>query len=109
MSEENQSVADLTKLMLFFGKLSEVHVNNIKSFPFIYFNEHTADPKVDYSVATTDKSQPTVFSYELSLNLEANDHLNKRYKGLETAIRKLFWKEAKVEIKINGEEVYKSE
>lgn len=90
-------------------RLSEVHTKNLQAFPFIFFNDHTADPKLDYSIETTDKSKPSTFSYDLNLSLVTNDHLDKRYKALEDAVRALFWKEVVLEIKINGKEVYKSE
>lgn len=108
MSDKTPSIEDLTKLTLFFGKVSEVHLKNLKSFPFIYFNQ-ISEAKLDYSVATRGEEGDTLFSYDLSLDLAHNDHVDKRYKALESAIRSLFWKEAKVLIKINGKEVYKSE
>ncbi len=109
MAKTTPSIQDLTKILLFSGRLSSVHIKNLEAFPLIYFNDHTSNPKLDYTIETNDKSKPTIFSYDLNLNLETNDHLPKRYKALEGAVRKLFWKEAKVQIKINGEEVYKSE
>lgn len=108
MSEKEKPQGDLTKLMLFFGRVPETHLESLKSYPWIFFNGLT-EAKLDYSVATKTEDGETVFSYDLFLNLEANDQLDKRYKGLETAIRALFWKEAKVKIKINDKEVYKSE
>lgn len=104
----SDQLGDLTKLMLFFGKVSEVHIKNLQSFPYIYFND-VKEAKLDYSVATTDKIQPTEFKYDLTLDLATNDQLDKRYKGLETAVRALFWKEARIQVSINGEEEYHSE
>jgi len=40
---------------------------------------------------------------------EENDHLEKRYKALESALRSLFWKELKIKVSINSQEAYKSE
>lgn len=108
MSDKTPSLQDLTKLVMFSGRLSSVHIKNLEAFPFIYFNDLN-EAKLDYSIETTDKKQPTTFSYNLALALESNDHLDKRYKALETAVRALFWKEVKVSITINGLEVYKSE
>lgn len=109
MSDETPSLGDLTKLMLFFGRVPEVHLKNLKNFAFIYFNGHKESPKLDYSVATKKEDGDTVFSYDLTLNMELNDLMDKRYAALETAVRTLFWKEAKIKVSINGEEVYKSE
>ena len=106
MALSNQE--DLTKLMLFFGRLPEPHIKSLESYPFIFFND-LKEAKLDYSVETTDKTKPTLFSYDLTLNLATNDQLPKRYKALEDAVRKLFWKEAKIKVIIHGNEVYKSE
>jgi hypothetical protein len=108
LAEENPPIGDLTKLMMFFGRISEVHMKNLQSYPYIFFNEIEA-AQLDYNVATADKSEPTIFSYTLLLNLEANDQLEKRYKALEDAVRKLFWKEARIKVTVNMEEVYESE
>lgn len=105
---DTPSIQDLTKLVMFTGRLSEVHIKNLKAFPWIFFNDLT-EVKIDYSIETTDKSKPTMFSYDLSLNIDTNYHMHKRYEALEFAIRSLFWKEVKIEIKINGQEMYKSE
>lgn len=102
-------MSDLARLVMFSGRISSAHVKNLEAFPFIFFNGHIKDPQLDYSIETTDKNKPTVFTYVFTLNLEANDHLDKRYKALEEALRSLFWKEVVLEVKINGQEVYKSE
>ena len=99
---------DLTKLMVFFGRVPETHIKALKEYPWIFFND-LSEVKLDYSIETTDKTKSTKFLYDLTLLLEKNDNLDKRYKALESAIRTLFWKEVLVEIKINGQEVYKSE
>jgi len=109
LSDQQPSLQDLTKLVLFSGRLSEIHIKNLQAFPFIFFNDHASDPKLDYDIQTTDKTKPTSFSYDLNLNLATNDHLDKRYKALEDAVRALFWKEVVLEIKINGKGVFKSE
>ena len=108
MSDETPSIQDLTKLTLFLGRVSSVHLTNLKSYAWIFFND-VKEVSLEYSVETTDRTKPTVFSYDLSLNMESNDQPEKRYKALESAVRKLFWKEARIEVKINGQEVYKSE
>lgn len=104
----SDQIGDLTKLMMFFGKVSEIHIKNLETFPYIFFND-VKEAKLDYAVATTDKTQPTEFKYGLTLDLTSNDHLDKRYNALENACRALFWKEAKIQVSINGKEEYKSE
>lgn len=101
-----QSIADLTKLGLFFGRISEVHMENLKAFPFIFFND-VLKATMDYEIATK-KDQDSTISYDVHVSKE-NDHLEHRYKAIETAVRDLFWKEMKVRVSINGKEVYKSE
>jgi hypothetical protein len=100
------NIKDLTKLMMFSGRLSSVHVENLKSFPFIFFNGVT-EVKIDHDISTT-KDKPSIVSYDLKLDTE-NDFLDKRYQALESAIRGLFWKEVRLQVSINNKEVYKSE
>ena len=78
----------------------------MQSFPWIFFN-HLKEVKLDYDIGTK-KEDPSLVSYDLILSTE-NDNLSTRYKALESAIRSLFWKDMKVKISINGQEVYKSE
>ena len=105
MSDLN-NLKDMTKLGAFFGRISEVHVKNMQSFPWIFFND-LKEVKLDYNIATK-KEDSSIVSYDLQIDGE-NDNLSKRYEALESAIRGLFWKEVKIEVKINGQEVYKSE
>lgn len=97
---------DLTSLGLFMGRVSEVHITNLKFFPFIFFND-LKEVKLDYDIGTN-REDPSFTSYDLCISAE-NDNLDKRYLALESSVRALFWKEMKVKISINGKEVYKSE
>jgi hypothetical protein len=108
LSDETPSIQDLTKLTLFLGRVSSVHLVNLKSYAWIFFND-VKEVSLEYSVETIDRTKPTIFSYDLTLDLTTNDQLEKRYEALQSAVRKLFWKEARIEIKINGQEAYKSE
>lgn len=96
---------ELTSLGIFLGRLSETHIKNLESFPFIYFNG-VKEAHVDYDVAQA-KDSSSYIAYYLVLN-ENNDHLDKRFEGLETAIRSLFWKEIELRLSINGKE-YKND
>lgn len=105
----NTTPEELTKLALFLGRIPETHIKSLEAFPFIYFNGVT-EVKLDYSVETSNKAAPTLFSYSLLFSDDAsNNHMHKRYKALEQAVRDLFWKEALIEIKISDVGVYKSE
>lgn len=103
---ETPSLQDLTKLVMFTGRLSEVHVKNLEAFPFIFFNG-VEEAKIEHDISNV-KDIPSSISYTLILDGE-NDFLEKRYKALESAVISLFWKEIRFKISINGSEVYKSE
>jgi hypothetical protein len=104
---DQPNLQDLTKLVLFSGRLSEVHIKNLKAFPFYFFNGVTFPVNLEHDISTV-KEVPSLISYDLTLDQE-NDHMEKRYLALESAIRSLFWKEIKLKLSINGKEVYKSE
>lgn len=102
-------VGDYTKLMLFFGRVSEVHIENLKAFPFIYYSDVT-EVKLDYSVNTERKiDEESLISFEISISKE-NNLLSRRFEGIEKAVRALFWKEIKVKVTILPQnEVFQSE
>lgn len=106
MSAESPSLKDLTKLVMFSGRLSQVHVKNLEAFPFIFFNG-VKEAKIEHDISTI-KDIPSSISYDLTLDGE-NDFPEMRYRAIEGAVRSLFWKEMKLKLSINGEEVYKSE
>lgn len=108
MSEQLIDTKDQDRLMAFFGRIPENYWKTLTSYPFIYFND-VKSVKLDYCVKTVNEQDPTFFSFDLELDIETNDHLDKRYRTIEEAVRKLFWSDSNVQIKLNGEEVYKSE
>jgi hypothetical protein len=91
--------------MLFFGRLSETHLRNLQSAPFIYF-EGVKEVNLSYDLDS--KSTSWFVRYEFNTDVE-QDHLKERSEYLEKAIRLLFWKEVSLQLQINGKEVYKSE
>lgn len=101
----NPSPEDLNKLMTFFGRIPETHIKAMESYPFIFFN-HVTEAKLDYDIQQV-KGVPSTVSYDLILSQE-NDLLDKRFQGLEKAIKDLFWKEVGLKLSINGKE-YKHE
>ncbi|HEY5235634.1 MAG TPA: hypothetical protein VIJ14_05610 [Rhabdochlamydiaceae bacterium] len=103
---DQPSIQDLTKLVLFSGRISEVHVRNLKSFPWIFFN-FVKECHLDYGFAKA-KEEESFVHYRLNIEGD-NDGLPKRYQALESAVRSLFWKEVKVKVSINDQEVFKSE
>lgn len=103
---DQPSIQDLTKLTVFSGRLSSVHITNLKNFPFIFFNG-VIEANLEHDISTK-KEIPSLISYSLILDQE-NDYVEKRYRALESAVRDLFWKEMQLKISINGKEVFKSE
>lgn len=106
MSENIVPQGDLTKLMLFFGRIPETHIQNLKNFPFIFFNGVT-EVKIEHDIGTH-KDNKSFLTYYLTID-QGNDSLDKRYEAMLSAVRSLFWKELQLRIDINGKEVFKSE
>lgn len=97
---------DLTKLMLFFGRIPEPYIQKLKEFPFQFFNG-ISEFVLNHDIATK-KEEKSLITYDLTLK-EENDNLDKRYQALLSAVRLLFWKEMQLKVIINGQEVYSSE
>lgn len=100
MSNDTQ-IKDLTKLTLFFGRLSSVHIENLKAFPFIFFNG-VKQVNLKHDIDTANGASSSI-TYDLILDGE-NDQLQKRFLALENAVCNIFWKELMVKLSINGQE-----
>lgn len=87
------------------GRVSEVHVKNMKSFPWMFFNDIT-EVQLDYNIGVK-REDISWISYNI-LTSKDNDQLSKRYSALEAAVRALFWKEMEVRLSLNNE-VFKNE
>ena len=99
------NIKDLNKLILLSDKISEVHIKNLKSFPYYFFNG-LQEAEVPYNISIKDKNSSFVHYY-LTLS-EENDNLNKRFEALQGAVKALFWKEVEVKLYLNDKE-YKNE
>lgn len=105
MSDSN-NIQELTKLMVFSGRLSEVHTKNLEAFPFIFFNG-VKKAKIEHNISTT-KDIPSIISYEIDLDGE-NNFPEKRYEALHAAVKSIFWKEIQLKITINSKDVFVSD
>jgi hypothetical protein len=91
---------ELNSLGVLSGRLSEIHLENLKAFPFIYYNG-VLEAKLEYDIYN--KQDGTYIRYDLTLS-EENDQLDKRFRALEVAIKALFWKDMALKVSINGNE-----
>lgn len=101
----NPSLKDLTKLGVFSGRVSEVHMKNLQSFPFVFFNG-IKEVSIDYDVSQSKEGQSYV-KYNIDLQGD-NDNVQYRCHCIENAVRSVFWKEINVIVCINETEVYRS-
>lgn len=99
------SLKDLTSLGVFSGRISEVHMMNLKNFPWIFF-DGLKEVSITYDVEQMKENKGTI-QYDLTLDAD-NDHIQERCLAVEAAVRSLFWKEMKVVISISKTEVFKS-
>ena len=102
METKTPSIQELNSLGVFSGRISEIHIKNMQSFPFIYFNS-VQEAKLDYDISQI-KDGKSYVHYDLKLKKKDNDFMEKRFLGLEGAIKTLFWKEIKLKLSINGKE-----
>lgn len=97
----------MAKLTMLTGRISDTHYKNMKMFPFIFFNG-VSKTEIDYAISTN-KDEESRVTYSLELDKAQNDFMDKRFKALENGIQTLFWKDVKITVLINSEQVYKSE
>lgn len=136
MSKEHE-IRDMAKLTILENKLNDIQLKNLKMFPLVFFNGVSkaeidydfsiTKPSVDYEIENEkvlDDKQPnkigikysfdrpsmkSMVEYRLTIDeTQENNHLEKRFSALETAIHNLFWKEVKVTVFFNEKKVYES-
>lgn len=122
MTDTSQIIQEMARLTILSGRVSDVQLKNIKTFPLIFF-DNVSEVKIDYDLShkadvTEDDAnnklvinKPTTnhyVAYYLELDEASNEDLDKRFKALEESVRTLFWKDVSVEVYFNNKIKYKS-
>lgn len=127
--EIRETLTGMAKLSISTNTLNEIHIKNLKAYPYVFFNGvkavqidynlHT-DSKIDYETDkksfeikyNINKPDTSHFFIKYSLQIDEtqdNSHLENRFIALENAIRTLFWVGIPLEVYFNGNKMYKSE
>jgi hypothetical protein len=96
----NEIVTDLKKLIILSGQLSEIHIKNIKMFPFIFFDGvQSAEVTFDLDIAKErDGAMSVCYRLKFKKGFSKIDNLQQRCQALENAVKNLLWKEVDVAI-----------
>jgi len=103
-------VRDLTKAALLSGSLSDIHLNSMKMYPLVCFNE-VVSSEMSYDIQLDRKSEVlSKISYFLEFaegGLPDTEESAKRVKYLQDAVAALLWNEVVVEVfdKATGEKL----
>lgn len=98
--EAAAALDDLKKGVMLTGRLSEVHVKNLKNYPFIFFEE-LKSVEMSYNIVT----DPTVSApgtgsfvrYKLDVDVEKNlSYMEKRLQALKGSVQTLLWPSVQV-------------
>ncbi len=98
----SSQLKDLAKGIIFSGRISEFHLDNLSKYPFIFF-EDIKEASLEYSVpdmADFDKGRekPEII-YRIIFNPSPRmDNLDKRIKAIEGAVRTLLWPDTEVKL-----------
>lgn len=123
----NQTVRDMAKLSMFSNRLSDVQINNLKMYPFIFF-EGVQSVKLDYDLdqarhvgtspnketleieySISNKILNHTISYNLKVGGTPQTYLSKRVQALTQAVHDLLWKDIEVKILLNGKKIKEEE
>lgn len=108
-----QRLREMAQLSVLSNRISEIQEKNLKSYPFIFFND-VKSAKIEYDLSKVDDNGNINHgdhhvTYQLDLKEESNkENLDKRFSGIEAATRMLFWNDLKVRVIINGRQAYES-
>lgn len=119
MSEENKSheekvVDDHRQMLLLSGNLSEFQLENLKKWPFVVFGTDLKKVDVSYNFVLEEEEADleagrNIFPGEITFDFTFNnkpdtDYSSKCITMLEMWTRFMFWKDTKVNFKVEGEE-----
>ena len=122
MSEVDDQVRAMAKMVVLSGRISDVHEKNMKAYPFIFFDgikgmkiEYDLTNKSDIDESSKQKIvvkapiRNHFVAYYLDIdNQVQNQNMDRRCTTLESAIRSLFWKDVILKIYINDKLIYES-
>jgi len=128
LSDTKETLRNMAKFAISTNQISEVHVKNLKLWPFIFFNG-VKSVKLDYDLTTNSRvtsdtdektgnveyrfDDPDTKNFHISYDLEIdesqdNSNLEKRFDALEKSVYTLFWAGIPVEVAFNGKRVYQT-
>lgn len=111
-----EKIRDMAKLSILANRISEIQEKNLKTYPFVFFNE-VKSVTIDYNLGRMQTKQAskekeikwdTWISYYLELDESSNPNQDKRFSSLEDAARTLFWNDLTVRVYFNNKKVYES-
>ena len=112
MSDLKQRLKERAQLAVFSNRISDFHVENLKKFPFVFF-DNVKSVNIDYDFGhAVDETKKEVqhgsrVAYHFTGSIEG-ENMDKRFQALEAAVRNLFWRDVKVEVYFNGKKQYES-
>ena len=106
-------IDDMRKITMLTGEISSVHVQNLKTWPFVVFDD-IVSVEIDYDLTkanTLETGEGVVIFNTMSKEMEKEDLLGqinfeKRCNMLASYVRNMFWKEIKIEVLFNSEQVF---
>ncbi|MEM4601887.1 MAG: hypothetical protein QW808_03195 [Desulfurococcaceae archaeon] len=98
-----QLLEDLKKGVILSGRLSELHYNNLKMYPFIFFDGLKKCEMILNINTDPNTSAPSVISYILFFNKKKrNDNMKVRCDALKQSVKTLLWDDVQVEVYVNS-------
>lgn len=126
-NQTKEVVAEMARLTILSNKLNDIQMQNLKMYPFIFFdniNRITMDydlsntmdvsteedsKEVDISYEVVSKTQRMHVTYHLETETVVQQtHMKTRFSHLESSVHTLLWKEINVIVYMNGAKVFES-
>ena len=108
--KEKTIIDDHRQALMLSGNLSDWHINNLKAWPKIVFDDvKDFDLVYDFTEEAEDKDKKVLCAGKVIYNLRfekepeyTKEELYKRLEDLKTWVKVMFWKDTKVIIKKEG-------
>lgn len=101
-SDVEKTLVDLKNMSILTGELAELHIKNLKAFPYIFFDHITScELSWDINLQREANKKTSWVKYNLTIK-ESNDLMQNRVERMTWSVKNLLWNDTEVYVYVNG-------
>ena len=108
MKNTQEILEDMRKITMLTGEISKIHQENLKTWPYVIFNEiNSVEIKYDLTKDYTKEVGEGYIEFRMESGSD-QDSIDTRCNALAAWVRNMFWNEIKIIIYNNNKKIYEN-